>query len=134
MFKSNAFRSCVELHEIEISRFCETREAFRVSGTPLPETADPAYQFHRLVTSLIRQSPRTRRTSTNLPRRGVSGIAQFQLVHIHPFLLKYTFHRSTHRWARPDRVSPMVFGGANTSAMADAWRMRTLAMLAGVKG
>jgi hypothetical protein len=54
-----------------------------------------------------------------------------------PVLLKYTFHRSTHRWARPDRVSPMVFGGAfaalRTGAMADAWRMRTLAMLAGVK-
>ena len=44
MFKSNAVRSCVELHEIELSRFYETWEAFRASGTPLPETADPAYQ------------------------------------------------------------------------------------------
>jgi hypothetical protein len=45
----------VELNEIEISRFCDAWEAFHVSGTPLPETADPAYQFHRLVTRLIRQ-------------------------------------------------------------------------------
>jgi uncharacterized damage-inducible protein DinB len=44
VFKSNAVRSCVELHEIELNRYCETWEAFRVSGTPLPETDDPSYQ------------------------------------------------------------------------------------------
>ncbi len=43
VFKSNAVRSCVELHEIEINRFFETWEAFRASGLPLPETSDPAY-------------------------------------------------------------------------------------------
>jgi uncharacterized damage-inducible protein DinB len=44
MFRSNAVRNCVELHEIEINRFCEVWEAFRASGTPLPETSDPSYQ------------------------------------------------------------------------------------------
>ncbi len=44
MFRSNAVRSCVELHEIEINRFYEVWEAFRASGTPLPETSDPSYQ------------------------------------------------------------------------------------------
>jgi uncharacterized damage-inducible protein DinB len=44
VFKSNAVRSCVELHEIELNRFHETWEAFRASGTPLPETDDPSYQ------------------------------------------------------------------------------------------
>jgi hypothetical protein len=44
MFKSNAVRSCVELHEIELNRFYETWEAFRVSGRPLPATDDPSYQ------------------------------------------------------------------------------------------
>jgi hypothetical protein len=44
MFKSNAVRSCVELHEIEINRFYEAWEAFRASGTPLPETDDPSYE------------------------------------------------------------------------------------------
>ncbi len=44
MFKSNAVRSCVELHEIELNRFCEVWEAFRASGIPLPETTDPSYQ------------------------------------------------------------------------------------------
>jgi hypothetical protein len=44
VFKSNAVRSCVELHEIEIKRFFETWQAFRVSGTPLPKTDDPSYQ------------------------------------------------------------------------------------------
>jgi hypothetical protein len=34
----------VELHEIELNRFHETWEAFRASGTPLPETDDPSYQ------------------------------------------------------------------------------------------
>jgi hypothetical protein len=44
MFKSNAVRSCVELHEIEMNRFFETWQAFRASGLPLPETADPSYR------------------------------------------------------------------------------------------
>jgi hypothetical protein len=44
MFKSNAVRSCVELHEIELNRFHETFQAFRASGVPLPKTADPSYQ------------------------------------------------------------------------------------------
>jgi uncharacterized damage-inducible protein DinB len=43
MFKSNAVRSCVELHEIELERFFDTWQQFRMSGTPLPTTADPAY-------------------------------------------------------------------------------------------
>ena len=44
MFKSNAVRSCVELHEIEINRFYETWRRFLASATPLPETDDPSYQ------------------------------------------------------------------------------------------
>jgi hypothetical protein len=44
VFRSNAVRSCVELHEIELRRFYETWEMFRSSGTPLPETDDPSYQ------------------------------------------------------------------------------------------
>ncbi len=43
MFKSNAVRSCVELHEIELNRFYDLWLAFRTSGTPLPETQDPNY-------------------------------------------------------------------------------------------
>ena len=43
MFKSNAVRSCVELHEIELERFYDTWEAFRASGIPLPRTDDPSY-------------------------------------------------------------------------------------------
>lgn len=43
MFKSNAVRSCVELHEIELRRFYDTWETFRASGAPLPQTDDPAY-------------------------------------------------------------------------------------------
>ena len=43
MFKSNAVRSCVELHEIELNRFCEVWRAFRASGASLPQTADPNY-------------------------------------------------------------------------------------------
>lgn len=43
MFKSNAVRSCVELHEIELNRFYDTWQAFRASGIQLPETADPSY-------------------------------------------------------------------------------------------
>jgi hypothetical protein len=44
MFKSNAVRSCVELHEIEIDRFLDTWDAFRASGLPLPKTDDPRYE------------------------------------------------------------------------------------------
>jgi hypothetical protein len=44
VFKSNAVRSCVELHEIEIDRFYRTWQAFRASGTPLPVTDDPSYE------------------------------------------------------------------------------------------
>lgn len=43
MFKSNAVRSCVELHEIELNRFFDTWEAFRASATPLPRSANPNY-------------------------------------------------------------------------------------------
>ena len=44
MFKSNAVRSCVELHEIELNRFYETWQEFRATGTPLPASVDPSYQ------------------------------------------------------------------------------------------
>jgi uncharacterized damage-inducible protein DinB len=44
MFKSNAVRSCVELHEIELNRFYDTWQAFRASGVRLPVTDDPSYQ------------------------------------------------------------------------------------------
>ena len=44
MFKSNAVRSCVELHEIELRRFCDVWERFRAAGIPLPQTDDPSYQ------------------------------------------------------------------------------------------
>jgi hypothetical protein len=43
MFKSNAVRSCVELHEIELRRFFETWQRFRTSGVSLPDTTDPSY-------------------------------------------------------------------------------------------
>ncbi len=43
MFKSNAVRSCVELHEVELNRFFEAWQAFRASGVALPETRDPNY-------------------------------------------------------------------------------------------
>lgn len=43
MFKSNAVRSCVELHEIEMDRFFEVWQKFRASGAVLPATADPNY-------------------------------------------------------------------------------------------
>ena len=43
MFKSNAVRSCVELHEIELHRFFDTWESFRASGLSLPATDDPSY-------------------------------------------------------------------------------------------
>lgn len=43
MFKSNAVRSCVELHEIEMNRFYETWLRFHASGAPLPSSSDPNY-------------------------------------------------------------------------------------------
>ncbi len=44
MFESNAVRSCVELHEIELRRFLDTMERFRESGVRLPRSDDPSYQ------------------------------------------------------------------------------------------
>lgn len=44
MYKSNAVRSCVELHEIELNRFYEVWKAFCASGMRLPETTDPSYE------------------------------------------------------------------------------------------
>lgn len=44
MFKSNAVRACVELHEIELIRFYEVWEKYCASGTRLPETTDPSYK------------------------------------------------------------------------------------------
>jgi len=43
VFKSNAVRSCVELHEIELRRFCEVWERFGASGRPLLASDDPSY-------------------------------------------------------------------------------------------
>jgi uncharacterized damage-inducible protein DinB len=43
MFKSNAVRSCVDLHEAEMNRFYDAWQAFRASGTALPRTTDPNY-------------------------------------------------------------------------------------------
>ncbi len=44
VFTSNAVRSCVELHEIELMRAFEIWGTFCVSGTSLPVSTDPAYQ------------------------------------------------------------------------------------------
>jgi hypothetical protein len=44
MFTSNAVRSCVELHEIELRRFLDTMERFRASGIGLPASDDPSYK------------------------------------------------------------------------------------------
>ena len=44
MFESNAVRSCVELHKIELRRFLDTMERFRESGVRLPRSDDPSYQ------------------------------------------------------------------------------------------
>lgn len=44
MFKSNAVRSCVELHEAELNRFFEVWQVFRASGVALPQTDDPSYE------------------------------------------------------------------------------------------
>ncbi|RPJ73172.1 MAG: hypothetical protein EHM24_08425 [Acidobacteria bacterium] len=43
MFKSNAVRSLVELHEVELNRFFDVWQTFRATGTALPVTADPNY-------------------------------------------------------------------------------------------
>ncbi len=43
MFKSNAVRACVELHEIELRRFYDTWEAFRAAGVALPRSDDRSY-------------------------------------------------------------------------------------------
>lgn len=43
VFKSNAVRSCVELHEVELWRFYEVWERFCASDTQLPKTEDPSY-------------------------------------------------------------------------------------------
>lgn len=44
MYKSNAVRSCVELHELELNRFYAVWKAFCASGMRLPETSDPSYE------------------------------------------------------------------------------------------
>jgi hypothetical protein len=59
VFKSNAVRSCVELHEIEINRFLETWKAFRASGAPLPRTDDPSYQSVDSLGGHVLQSARS---------------------------------------------------------------------------
>lgn len=43
MFKSNAVRSCVELHEVELTRFYAAWLDFCASGAALPATDDPNY-------------------------------------------------------------------------------------------
>jgi uncharacterized damage-inducible protein DinB len=43
VFQSNAVRSLVELHEVELERFHEVWVRFCASGTPLPKTDDPSY-------------------------------------------------------------------------------------------
>jgi hypothetical protein len=43
LFKSNAVRSLVELHETEVERFYDVWERFCASGTPLPVSDDPSY-------------------------------------------------------------------------------------------
>lgn len=59
MFRSNAVRSCVELHEIEINRFRETWEAFCASGTLLPRTDDPSYRSADSLGGHVIQSARS---------------------------------------------------------------------------
>jgi hypothetical protein len=58
MFKSNAVRSCVELHEIEMRRFQDTWLAFRASGTPLPATDDPSYKSNEHLAGHVLRSSR----------------------------------------------------------------------------
>ena len=43
MFRSNAVRSCVELHAIEMNHFFEVWLAFRAAGIELPRSSDPNY-------------------------------------------------------------------------------------------
>ena len=43
MFRSNAVRSCVELHAIEMNRFFEVWLAFREAAIALPQSGDPNY-------------------------------------------------------------------------------------------
>jgi len=43
MFKSNAVRSLVELHEAELNRFYQAWRSFRASGLPLPPSSNPNY-------------------------------------------------------------------------------------------
>jgi uncharacterized damage-inducible protein DinB len=58
MFKSNAVRSCVELHEIELRRFLDAWRAFRASGTPMPATDDPSYQSYEDLAGHVLRSAR----------------------------------------------------------------------------
>ncbi len=58
MFKSNAVRSCVELHEVELRRFHGTWLAFRASGTPLPATDDPSYESNEHLAGHVLRSSR----------------------------------------------------------------------------
>jgi uncharacterized damage-inducible protein DinB len=44
LFKSNAVRSCVELHEMELRKFYDVWVRFCASGTALPKTDDPSYE------------------------------------------------------------------------------------------
>jgi hypothetical protein len=59
VFKSNAVRSCVDLHETELNRFYDTWQAFRASGTPLPETEDPSYESADHLGGHVFQSARS---------------------------------------------------------------------------
>jgi hypothetical protein len=58
MFKSNAVRSCVELHEIELRRFLEVWRAFRASGITLPSTEDPSYKSNDHLAGHVLRSAR----------------------------------------------------------------------------
>ena len=54
MFKSNAVRSCVELHEIELRRFYDTWQAFRASGVALPRTVATLLENHQTADGGVR--------------------------------------------------------------------------------
>ena len=58
MFKSNAVRSCVELHESEMRRFHDAWLAFRASGTPLPATDDPSFDSNEHLAGHVLRSSR----------------------------------------------------------------------------
>ncbi len=58
MFKSNAVRSCVELHEIELRRFLDTWRAFCGSGVGLPPTDDPSYRSNDHLAGHVLRSAR----------------------------------------------------------------------------